>query len=71
MVFQFCGVLIMARKFEITKTEYDRIRWHSYHLYSAIEEMDEDFKILYNTLEKIEKRYEKQKKIKKNSSSSI
>lgn len=52
----------MTKKFEITKTEYDRIRRHSFNLYSAIEEMGEDFEILYNTLEKIEKRYEKTKK---------
>lgn len=52
----------MARKFEITKKEYDRIRRHSYNLYSAIEEMGTDFVILYDTLEKIEKRYAKQTK---------
>ena len=52
----------MAKKFEITKLEYERIRRHSFNLYSAIEEMQEDFLILYNTLEKIEKRFQKQNK---------
>ena len=56
----------MAKKFEITKLEYERIRQHSFNLYSAIEEMQEDFLILYNTLEKIEKRLQKQNKKYKN-----
>lgn len=52
----------MVKKYEITKLEYERIRRHSFNLYSAIEEMQEDFLILYNTLEKIEKRLKKQEK---------
>lgn len=44
----------MSKKtFIITEDQFERIYRHSYNLYNAIEEMYEDFSILYNTLEQI------------------
>lgn len=37
----------------ISESELNTIYQHSYNLYSAVEEMYEDFRILYKTLEKI------------------
>lgn len=39
--------------YTITKEQFEKIYHHSYNIYSAIEEMYDDFAILYNTLEQI------------------